>query len=180
MRLSHANLSNAYLTILPTDWRPRDHAQKWFNADWCKREGLGSTCKGISPDQTAEQLDEWKVHRQTYLDTLSRPNLEGRDLRYANMENAFLPNVDLSEARMDRAVLVGVRMEGADLSRAQMEKANLRQAQMEGANLHGAQMKGATLISAQMKGADFSWAWMEGDADFRWARMEGVNLSGRR
>jgi uncharacterized protein YjbI with pentapeptide repeats len=140
--LAKANLSETYLTEMPTDWKPRAHARKWFFADWCKREALPSNCDGISKTQTADRLEEWKVHRQTYLDTLKRPNLRNRDLRGALLSQTFLVGIDLRDAQL----------EGVDLSGAQLRGAALRGAQLEGADLSYARLKKADLSRAQLGG----------------------------
>ncbi|MEO0760957.1 MAG: pentapeptide repeat-containing protein, partial [Pseudomonadota bacterium] len=57
----------------------------------------------------------------------------GRDLRRANLTNAFLADADLQ----------GARLEGADLREARLEGADLRGARLEGADLGGARLEEA-------------------------------------
>ena len=114
--LARAELSETDLTQLPKDWQPRDHAEKWFRADWCKREGIPTRlqskdpdteestftfpCKNLTVDQAKTFAEEWQTRRTTYLNNLSRPNLARRDLRDANLFQAFLPRVDLRSSRL--------------------------------------------------------------------------------
>ncbi|MEO1701089.1 MAG: pentapeptide repeat-containing protein [Pseudomonadota bacterium] len=205
MRFGHpfirgADLSEAYLTALPTDWLSRAEAEKEFRAAWAERESLDYADPFAAldgRDVESEFTAAWRERRKTYLDVAPKPNLAVRNLKGANLSGAFLPGVDLREAQLegadlDRAQLeganlFGAQLEGAELSgaqlqgaklwEAQLEGADLDRAQLEGANLFGAQLQGAKLWEAQLEGADLRWARLEG-ADLRWAQLEGANLFG--
>ena len=69
------------------------------------------------------------------LDHIKGASLQGRDLRYGNLRNAFLVKADLSNANLSKA----------DLSGADLRFANLGGATLEGANLSGANLTGADL-----------------------------------
>ncbi len=162
--LVRANLTEKNITKLVKDWQPRDHAQKWFREQWCKREGIKIRAEITNPDtqktsvtfpcknltNTQKQIfdDEWQVHRATYLDNLSRPNLANRDLRKASLTKAFLLNTDLRHARLTGANLWGAGLEGADLRNTSLEGANLWNARLESADLRRADLTGALLTGS--------------------------------
>ena len=87
----------------------------------------------------------------------------------ANLEGANLRGADLSYANLS-----GANLRGADLSCANLEGANLR-----GANLRGANLRGAYLSGANLRGAYLSGAYLSG-ANLRGAYLSGANLSGEK
>ena len=156
---------------------------------WCEnRKGLEApeACTQFFADLNKNMTAEWKQYRADRLFALPKPDLSGRDLRFANLWGSKLTGINLSDAQMEGADLRFAQMEGADLSFAKMEGANLSFAKMEGADLRFAQMEGADLSFAKMEGANLSFAKMEGadlsdaqmeGADLSFAKMEGANLS---
>lgn len=170
-----------------------DDRQRASRARWCEGQDASSSttlsdCDAFFDREEAEFQSEWLARRNDYLSVLKKPNLEGRDLRGANLANAFLPDVDME----------GVRLEGANLSGAHMEDVVLRGSRMEGASFRGARMEGAELRGAKMEGADLNGARLGAiyagcsnfeveidtcqpvrldGADLREARMDGADLS---
>jgi uncharacterized protein YjbI with pentapeptide repeats len=78
------------------------------------------------------------------------------DLRYADLEQARLAQVDWRRAHLQEACLRGVRTTGSlYLNEANLEKANLREADLtrahlEGANLYEADLTGAKVTNEQL------------------------------
>lgn len=110
---------------------------------------------------------DWSTEWQLLLNSLTRRDYSGYDLRGA----------DLSAAQMQGADLSFAQMQGADLGTAQMQGAVLSLAQMQGADLFGAQLQGAVLTQADLQGAVLSFAQMQ-DAVLSFARLHGADLFG--
>jgi uncharacterized protein YjbI with pentapeptide repeats len=98
-------------------------------------------------------------------------DLNGADLRDANLEG-----VNLSDAHLEKADLRGVYLNGANLSRAHLEKVDLQNAHLEGAYLSNAHLEGANLCWAELNEADLHDAFLEA-ADLHEAQMSKANLS---
>ena len=82
--------------------------------------------KWLLNDPTGERAD------------LSGADLQGADLRWANLQGADLQGADLR-----RADLSGANLQGADLRRADLSGADLSGADLQGADLQGADLSGA-------------------------------------
>ncbi len=187
------DLVGAEIAQRPEDWRDRDIARRLFHTAWCKDAGIPphacetqesddqrrarerwceqadigkGNCVGRFENFDDQFAEEWRVEREAYLANITRPDLQGRDLRRAEAQEAFLAGVDLT----------GARLQGANLSEAQLEGANLLEARLEGANLRWARLEGANLSYAQLEGADLGWARLQG-ANLIFAGPEGANLS---
>jgi uncharacterized protein YjbI with pentapeptide repeats len=91
--------------------------------------------------------------------------IDGDDLRGADLSGANLYGADLRGADLSGANLYGADLRGADLRGADLREANLR-----GANLYGADLYGADLRGANLRGADLY------GADLREANLRGANL----
>ena len=83
-------------------------------------------------------------------------NLQGRDLRYANLVGSILPKVDLRGAQLQGAGLLAARLQGAHLRFARLQGANLRGAQLQGADLRGASIGGSDFENASFDFANLS------------------------
>ncbi|WP_214106735.1 pentapeptide repeat-containing protein [Acrocarpospora catenulata] len=103
----------------------------------------------------------------------SGPNLRGKDftrgaqlplsLRCANLTNAKLDEVDLTQKDLTGAVLRGASLREADLTQAHLEYADLRGADLTSADLgqlraKQADLRGAVLIDAEAGQAEFPHA----------------------
>ena len=198
LRLAAADLSEAALTELPSDWLPYQIAKQRFRVEWCARQGLDAEVCGPAPRSGQEPTPHLKNAREVWC---GKPehyegDRDGCDQWFAELDTQFLrawkteretaraalprwshgkpgepESRDLRRANLQNAILTE-----ADLRNAQMEGADLSFAQMEGADLSRAQMEGADLRLAQMEGAVLSGAQMEG-AFLSGAQMEGANLS---
>jgi len=187
-----AQMPEAQITELPSDWVSRDTARRDFFKDWCSRPDTPK-CDDMDDDEVfttmhgRDFIEEFKERREIYLRILTKPGLQGSNLSEANLVKAHLPGVTLTDADLSRVNLVMAQLEGANMRRARLEGAKLNSAQMdgvyltdakmEGAVLHGAHLAGAFLIDAQMEGAFLSGAKLEG-ANLGGTQMEGVDLSG--
>ncbi len=103
---------------------------------------------------------------------LSEANLEGANLRGANLSNSNLEGANLKGAYLSNSNLKGANLEGADLWKANLFKANLKGADLKGANLYKANLRGANLTGANLEGANLRGASLTG------ANLEGENLTG--
>lgn len=83
--------------------------------------------------------------------------LQGADLRNANLNHMDLSGAQLRGADLSGANLRGVNFEGADLRGANLQGANLTVASFHGANLDGADLTGA-----KMQGTYFEDASLRG------------------
>jgi hypothetical protein len=104
-------------------------------------------------------------------------NLEGADLREAELSEAELTDVKLSNALMWGANLCNARLRrcnlaNASLMNAKLNNASLRNADLSGVKLHGADLSNADLGSAMLSGADLMGANLSG------VNLGSVNLSG--
>lgn len=113
---------------------------------------------------------------------LAEAQLQGADLRWAELQGAFLAEAQLQGAVLCRVQLQGAsllfaQLQGADLRGAELRGAHLGHAQLQGADLSRADLRGADLRGAQLQGADLSGAKLQG-AGFTYARLQGVDLRG--
>jgi hypothetical protein len=114
---------------------------------------------------------------------------EGLDLRWANLEETPLRELDLHGARLfgarlHRANLINANLQGADLEGANLQGASFTAANLQGANLSYANLEGADLLIANLQGADLGGANLQRAilgadlqrANLRVANLEGANL----
>ncbi len=78
---------------------------------------------------------------------------EGYELRFANLEDAYLMELDLSHANLEKANLKdghthAINLSGANLLKANLRDANLKESNLEDADLLGASLEGADLDRA--------------------------------
>ena len=83
--------------------------------------------------------------------SVSGIDLQGANLRFANLSGAFLPFSNLTHAD-----LTGVNLEAADLAGSRLDKANISEAYLVSANLPHATMKGVNLMGANLVQADLT------------------------
>jgi uncharacterized protein YjbI with pentapeptide repeats len=88
---------------------------------------------------------------------------------------AELPNSSLKGAQLEEAFLDQVNLERADLTLAQLEKASLAEANLRGTALIGAGLGNAKLDDARLQGASLENAWLAGTSLVR-AKMQGALL----
>jgi hypothetical protein len=121
-RLVAAQLAEADLTRKPAGTVAYEHRVKEFEPKYREREGTeDDTDLTRDRDFTTEAVARFNA-------PLDAPDLEGADLRNANMVRAFLPGADLRRADMQGAVLGGAQMQDADCSSATLRGALLQSA----------------------------------------------------
>lgn len=86
-----------------------------------------------------------------YLDYNDKIDLEGADLRGANLSGYFLRDVNLR-----RTDLSGTNLSGADLTGAIIREANLMDADLSGADLRWADLSGSSLVQADLGATGFT------------------------
>jgi hypothetical protein len=117
-----------------------------------------------------EGVNAWNLWRKKYTD--GRPDLQGAnlrgadlagaDLREANLSGAILVGADLYKANLSAARLVKAKLASADVSRATLIATDLTSADLERADLSSADLSQAKLIKALMTGANLVGASLEG------------------
>ena len=100
-------------------------------------------------DKTGDDIKEHLEQKARAMESC-----EGYELMRANLENAFIIELDLSHANLERAnlqdgSLFGINLTGANLMKANLRDSNMRESKLEGADLLGAQLDGADLDRAQ-------------------------------
>jgi uncharacterized protein YjbI with pentapeptide repeats len=119
-------------------------------------------------------------------------SLEGLpDLTCADLHDAVLDGVDLSQEDLSRVDAHGASFRNADLVQADLTGANLRGARFDGAKLGQATLTGANLRDAHFGGADLGQAHMDlvdarnavfteadlGQADLKKADLRGADFT---
>jgi uncharacterized protein YjbI with pentapeptide repeats len=118
----------------------------------------------------------WLVSRRT---DGCRAQLEGADLRNADLSHAALMTANMSGAHLLGANLSGASLNFADLSRAWLHSADLSGARLDVANLSGAILENADLSGARLSSANLSAANLNG-ANLAHASVHHANLSNAR
>jgi uncharacterized protein YjbI with pentapeptide repeats len=103
-----------------------------------------------------------------------RADLAGASLKEANLDGAKFYEARLARTRLVRASLRGANFFGADLSGANLSGADLREASFDQARARQAVFAGARLAGADFGGADVR------DADFSGTDLEGAGFDGAR
>jgi uncharacterized protein YjbI with pentapeptide repeats len=104
-------------------------------------------------------------------------NLQGADLRGAELRYANLEGADLQGAYLRGAHLLGVDLHDANLQGADMYHVNLQEARLSGATMLGVDLNYAYLQYADLEGADLQGAHMRW-AVLAWADLREANLRG--
>ena len=162
-------------------WQSRSSFKKWLfrlqNHIEDTQKTIACQClswlnlKGVN----LEGVDlKWANLVQTNLEgaNLGRADLRWTYLEESNLRKVNLYKADLGEAGLERANLEGATLVDAFLCDADLEGASLNEAELGGADLYGAYLKGVNLKGADLGGADLYRANLGG------ANLEGVNLEG--
>ncbi len=182
--LAELNLTEQSLVEHPKDWLGETTAKRDFQAIWCRREGV-TPCSDISQDQEDAMTEEWTERRLAQIAVLRKPKWRPRNLKRANLENAFLPGLDLDFTNLDTANLNGANLENAKLRRAQLTFVNASSSQFQHANLSRANLNWADFIDAGMQNANLNSTRMNktalvladlSDASLIQSRMNQNNL----
>ncbi|WP_020592866.1 pentapeptide repeat-containing protein [Kiloniella laminariae] len=101
--------------------------------------------------------------------------LEKEPLVGINLENGYIPDVNLSRANLDNVVMNGAYLLQADLSRTRLEKANFLKAYLVLSDLTDAFLKDASFNQANLAFVNFSKAYLE-NVDFSGANLKGARF----
>lgn len=96
------------------------------------------------------QEDKNRVYQMRY-----GIDLSGRSLRYANLDNAWLPGAKLVEADLRGALLRSAQLHGANLIRAQVDGAYMYQTRLNRADLRETHLRKTVLKEAELNDVDF-------------------------
>jgi hypothetical protein len=99
----------------------------------------------------------WRDENPLSVPDLSQANLENAELDGANLRLADLNRADLSDATLIDSYLTSANLEAADLNRADISVANFSGAYLPGANLAGATADFTTFANvdlSQVRGLD--------------------------
>jgi hypothetical protein len=112
----------------------------------------------------------WEIPEENQLKSVKGANLQGRNLKNADMYDAFLVKADLRGALLNKANLVKAKLQEANLEDAKLQKADLRFANLQGAFLVDAYLQEANLAQADLQEANLE------DAYLQKANLVGANL----
>jgi uncharacterized protein YjbI with pentapeptide repeats len=115
--------------------------------------------------------NRWRKKNPNLEINLQGANLRGADLVNANLTRVDLRGADLTGAYLRGATLTGAYLIGVNLREASLIKANLTRAYLGEADLTEAQLPGANLLSAILRGANLS------EADLTKANLTRADLT---
>ncbi|HSS48023.1 MAG TPA: pentapeptide repeat-containing protein [Thermoanaerobaculia bacterium] len=198
-----------FLAIVPGTWFEFFTSRSFDLPSWFQRNLKIPDQLLISEEPSQEVIAAFvdknaKSSRDSaiYLRFAVGARLQGRDLRYADLEEAKLFNADLRGADLRHAKLVGADLSGANLNPQEhitllrqvrsarksetiahlLENGDFKPTRLDDANLYGANFEGATLILASMVHTDLQGANLDGleltGADLTEARLSSAWLAG--
>ena len=106
-----------------------------------------------------------------------RPNLREVELSYTNLNGADLRFADMQGARFFKTEFEAADLSGARLTGARLDQANMSGVSLRFAHLDSTVLRGCDLRRADLRGADLRKANLEG-AQLDEAQLDGANLSG--
>ncbi len=167
MRIPHFNLFDDVLCKV-SPWRRSCRTLEVRGAMLVRLRGHGepTSLPGVFYD------DEVEYYRGIY-----GLQLEGRHLRYCDLEKAHLPAARLAGADLRGAKLLRAKLYGADLSDADLRSVNFRWAMLENADLVRSNLANADMRGGHIGGANLSDADMEG-ADLRTTELNNAVMRG--
>jgi uncharacterized protein YjbI with pentapeptide repeats len=162
------------ITIFVLDRRAQLREQKRLEAELMRRIRSSVRDVAVAAVEELKFLGYFDGDKTTFIRTnLSRVqwsgafllgvNLQGADLMYANLQDAYLEHVNLPGATLRGANLQGAYLVHANLQRANLVGANLSGADLaldnlQGAYLRGANLQGTNLMLANLQGASLDIA----------------------
>lgn len=132
-----------------------------------KNRRLGGVPRECHPDASIREREQAV---QLYI-TLERerPSLgEGAPvgLAFLNLQDAYLPGVDMAGVDLYGALFYNTKLPGAQLYGASFRNGILDETNFKGADLREADFRGAVLVDASFEGADLTGAkFLEGDGE---------------
>ncbi len=128
----------------------------------------------------------WTGKGDSDAEAVSGAQMNGVDLREADLTNAFLVGALLNDAHFEGADLLSADLRNAELVDAHLERADLLGARLDGVtaehihlantDLHAAHLNGARLRAADLSGADLTGADLT-DADIEYAQFGGATIA---
>ena len=153
-------------------------AEKQLSDDYELVQDCGEEkdCEGLS--EALERLVNSNKNLQSY--ELNNVDLEGANLKGADLTLTDLKNANLEGVKLQRAKLKGVRLQEANLQSANLQKADLGGTELQGANLQNANLQKAELRRTKLEGANLQGANLQKAelifVDFKNASFKGANL----
>ncbi|ALO05664.1 pentapeptide repeat-containing protein [Streptomyces venezuelae] len=143
----------------------------------------GADLRGLtlSRQVSATQQSSGKTYQPSRMD-LSHANLDGADLRgaelsYVALGGAWLRGANLADARLHVVELQGAVLDEADLSNAEIARSGMYNASLKKADLSGSLLMSIALGAADLDSADLSGTRLSG-TDLHDSNLAGVNLEG--
>ena len=133
-----------------------------FVFDRLRREVARPREKAMETSMASRSASDPRVLELNGVD-LREANLPAADLARVELGEALLDDADLSSATMTKSWLEGARLQRADLRKARLGCAVLDHADLRDADLRGTAMAGASLKMAKLVGAIY-------DADTDWPK----------
>ena len=137
---------------------------------WC-RENEQVNCREYFEDFESAFSDAWTEHRTTLIGEVSKPDLRGRDIRNARLEDSSLVGVNLENTKLDDAFMARTNLEGSNLSGASLKNAFLLSSKLHRTDFAGASLVDTDLSSTIMYDTNFHVADLTG-AKFSYARID--------
>ena len=136
------------------------------------------------PDKVERKpTDSTRIDIQTALTVLGRREVRPGELGL-NLNNVYLPRVNLIKAKLQGAILNSSNLGLANLESADLQDAYLFSTELQGAFLRSANLQGAILNRSELQGANLKDAELQGahlsHAELQCARLTGANLQGAR
>jgi hypothetical protein len=103
--------------------------------------------------RSTSEWNAWRARHQSIRPSLREAQLEGADLRGANLSRVDLSGACLSKADLEMANLRGTVLRAADLTSARLNGADISAAHVEGAVLHKTDLSGVRAIETHLERA---------------------------
>ena len=143
-----------------------------------KAQWVEPTDAAIGANQTVDQSRRPPTTIQAILTVIGRLEFDReRGEQRLDLQGTDLRGADLVDASLNRALLMGVHLEGAKLFGARLQEAwlhgaNLELAWLDEADLRQVRLHGANLQQTMLSGAHLERAWLGA------AQLDGANLFG--
>jgi hypothetical protein len=129
-------------------------------------------------EQVEKQGDENKWSKETVRNfPEGRANLCNANLTGVNLTNALLRHTNLAKSNLSGATLNSIDLSGTNLTEAKLQGTKLIGARLDGANLTKAMLRGAVLTRAVLWGANLTEAGLL-EVNLTAAQLDGADLTG--
>ncbi len=162
----------------------RDVAKAWrdkLREYWSPKKVLRSDVRAAltviaQRDQSRRDIEKAESFRLDFRRAnLQRAYLNEMDFEKADFANAHLQGTLFFEAKLQGASLAVAALQGSHLGRAKMQQVNLFRANLQGSDLSHADLNMCDLSAAQMQGTRL-WGTNIKAADLRHTQMHGAEL----